>query len=42
MNIYVMRFADNPNYVSQLAVSVTGAVYVRTLVRGTWKDWSKL
>lgn len=42
MNIYVMRFADNPNYVSQLAVSVTGAVYVRTRVRGTWKDWSKL
>lgn len=42
MNIYVMRFADNPNYVSQLAVSVTGAVYVRTRVRGTWNDWSKL
>ena len=42
LNVYVMRFSDNPNYVSQLAVSVTGAVYVRTRVRGTWQDWAKL
>ena len=42
VNYYIMRFANNPDYVSQLAVSTTGRVYVRVSRNQNWGEWKEL
>lgn len=42
LNVYVAPFDNNGNFVSQIAIAMSGNAYSRLRVDGYWRDWRRI